>query len=381
MDNTSTAPAQAEAAPEQTIVTPSPDIASASEALTLAKVTGASDAEIASLQAEVNRHMSAGAAQTQETVETTQEPTEPEPAKADEESEQEGTETTQSPTAGETPQENEVRVSERPRISHLSDEDKLSANAINLLTRKGYSLAEATQRVLGDLTQRAEAPAEPPQKSPEAAAADAEIERLVARQAELKGVLKAAAADDVLFGAEIEAANSELVEVAVALVEKRIEARLAEREAKVVAQQELHKHAEAERSWTEVQGLYPGIADPESAIYLTTAQLAEVGRQNPSHPLHQHSGDPDYVKHCAALAARKLDMVQKTAAPQAVPPAKQQTATAQRPGPASGSRSTAPASPQPTAAQRIAESEAMLNAVLDGDAGAYQVARTGGFVR
>ncbi len=406
MDPSNTATPQAEAAATPTVVDPAPaavsqDPVAASQALTDAVISGASPAEIQTLRTALDQARQQPAAPAEPVVVAAPEPA-VDPAPVAEpaaeapaepvvalEAGDDLTEPAIPGLAGEEPQEEGApRVSDRQRIAHLSEEDKLASAAINLLTRKGLSLAEATQRVLGDINPPAAPAAQPAAPAP---APGEDLPALLARQTELETVLENAAKGENLFDADINAASNELRKITARIVKAEMAKEMAELRESVKAQKQTETDARQtvfeaarDKAWQETRNQYTELSDSESPLYLMTKAIADMARTDPEHPLHVHARTAGFVKHCAAKAAARLGV---TPASKAAPASNGKTAppaapaAAPRPGPASGSRASAPPAPAPSKEARVAESAVNLQAVLEGNIGAYKVQRPGGFVR
>lgn len=386
MPDTLEAPAQAIAAEtasnDQSNLSDGASFSATSEALILARMTHAPAAEITRLEAQMQRHaqasqkaaeLPAATDDTQATYWGADEPLAPvqELPKAGE--------TKPTDAAGDTPQtEDETKVSDRLRINHLNESDKVLQNAVTLMTRGGMSLQEAYGRVFGQPEVSQAAPAIPE-------AAPTEITTLEAQLAELDTKLDEAGATDGFFNPEVAKLTKEFARLSAKLEMAKL-AEIGNTEKRTSLDEAKHLvRSDVAKTW-------PDIGNPETPLYMLARGVSQGVWNNPAHPKHrlaqQAEGNAkmhgEFVTYCAEEAAKMLGM----AAPERTDPTARApiavqavvAAAVRQPGPASGSRATAPPSPQKSVQQAREESAARLNAMLTGQSALPRHTGSGGVV-
>ena len=338
MPETSTVELQVQTAAHETATTDQPDPNEALIALTEARISGAPASEIARLEAA-----------TKTAPEPIAEPeAEPEASVEDaavEEAPEEDEPETQ--PEGEKPPADDGKAA-RVRIHDPSDQAFIS------LRKGGMSAEEAHERVYGPIRPAAQAPAEAPEPEPPPPTGTAELE---AERESLEALIDDAASME-RFDADTANATKRLSRVnaeIVAAQQAEAQARLREASAMESRQSALNQAARD----------YPDLRDKTSIMFAVAAQVArEI--QDPTHPDHEQTFGVNAVGFCAGIAAERLGKaaVQPAAQPVAKPVAAIQP---KQPGPASGTRATAPAPPQPTAQSRAEEAEGRAMAAALGE--------------
>lgn len=362
------APEQAEAVVEQAAIeteAPSTPVnrEEASAELTMARMMHAPADEISRLEALV--HPPAAPAAEEKAAEAVE--TAPE-TKAEPETKEE--------PAGDTPQdEPEVKLSDRLRITHMSDKDRATANAINLLTRSGMDLAEATYRVMGDLSQAVPGTEDIAPVieavAPAVAAIQATIATAKARLGEIKAERSTLAENADLYGPDAVKLDNEQTDILSALAEATGK----------LTQAEIAQHQEQARNQQmddakqvllgQVAAKWPDAVKPGTLHYMVAAQVASQVRGDASHKDHALSRKAEFVQYCAKEADRLIEEAKRLGkTPESVAPAAKavQPPEIKAPRPASGSRASTPAPPEKSVADSRAESEAHTQAVLEGRA-------------
>lgn len=256
----------------------------------------------------------------------------------------------------ETPAEAEARISNRLRIEHLSDEDKVSQNRIQALTKTGMTLVEATRMILGSQL----APQPPAEVIPEQPTA---IQNLETRQVEIGARLLEIGGDE-LNREEISALTREEMINAARLESLKI---LDERD-QIQNRQTAAQFAEqrTNQSLSQAAKLYPAIADQNGALWQEANRIAT----DSTHPDY----DPGYATMqnaaliVAKLAASNLGIKPAGAVAAAPTPASPSLA---QPGstvtPAAPSKGTQPAPPKPSPSEIAKRSEDLARAAIEGD--------------
>lgn len=339
MSEPTTAPAQAQAAPEPVLETPGPTLQEVSADLSMARVTHAPAAEIARLESQL-------AALRQPAPETPA--PEPEPAEPVVEAVEptepiaEVIEPPAEPEAGVEPPEGE-----QSRFRFSDAEDRAVAA---IAKAKGITLVEAARLFAGE-------PAQPITVEPEplpASITDLQTQ-VAAMEAQLEAFPEGQWNSEI---AKLTAAHARAV--------GKLEAQTAAHE--IRAQAEADGATARQAILGEVCREYPDLQNADSALWIMANGLSKN---------LQAKGDPRGrdVRHCAAEAAKALKIAPVgKAAPVArattpAPPVKP------APGPASGSRASTPPPPDKSAADQRAESEAHLQAVQEGRAKARLLQR------
>ena len=280
-------------------------------------------------------------------------------------------------TDGDTPQtvEEEAKVHDRLRINHLSEEDKLTANAITLLTRKGLSLAEATQRVMGDInapaapvipgvTQEQEAPPDLKAIETEMTAAKTRLQEIATRRKEIKTEPAPEVYADELASLAIE--QGDLLDAVTEARGKLTETRLEHKEATATKQT-----VEAAKSIArdEIAKQWPDILDQNSTQAMLMRQLTQQICNDPKHEHYElawsaQDSPRDHAKFVTLMAeeaAKRIPgMTAKSPNAAAIAPKTQAKTAVPQPVPANGSRASAPAAPAKTGKDMIAALDAEI---------------------
>lgn len=355
----SQAQAASEVPTEQT-ASLTPEVQAAIDAKTDAVTSGATSEEIAALDQSIEDAKAKSVPAEQTTTETTATTTD------------EATATTTDEATGDlpsqTPEEiaaakaaedeakalDEAKISNRPRLTHLSEPDKAKANAIILLTRSGLSLAEATQRVLGTQTST--------ETATEVESAPSQTAQLEAEVAGLETKLDEAGAAEGLYNSDIANLTKQLSRANAKLEARRMV--LDQPSVKEVVD-DAQFVSERQKVIASTVNDYPAMKDRTSALWRLSSQIAREmqDKTSPEYKERQEVHDPRIaVERAAKLLAIKPVGALVTAVVQQ--PTTQTVAA--KPGPAPGSRQSAPPPPAKTAAEIAAISEARTLAITEG---------------
>jgi hypothetical protein len=278
--------------------------------------------------------------------------------------------------ADELPQddpEDEVKAANRPRLTHLSDKDKLTANAIIMLTRTGLSYEDASRRVLGEsITTAAEIPGvqQEPEIAPEIVALTTTVTEGEARLTEIEArfaEIESEAAPDVFIDeiAKLSAEQARLLNKVTMAGNKLAATELKAEQAALRQERDAEKsqavNAQANKQYAEVGKSWPDLLTPGTDQYDMVVLRAERAQKDATHPLHALALAAEYDmesygKFLSALAeetGKALHLTAKSpnAAPAAIAPKQQAKPAVAQPGLASGSLGSTPAAPQQSQAQ------------------------------
>ena len=338
MQDQSTTPEQVQTAPE-----PSAEREQLLDQIAEARVNGSDPEQLAKLEtALVNSR-----------TPTAQPEPETDPVAEFADPEEDTEETTPEETAGDKPQEQKGE-SERYRFK-----DPLDKAIANLAKARGISLAEASAIVSPPMIPDAETYTEAPLENipVNVKTIQVEIEAAKSRLAEIKEERKNLAGNADLYGMDIAQLDNEQSDILTQLSEARsnlVEAKSDARYAEID-----HQRSQNERQsvLAAVASEYPDAVKTGTTLFRMTAGIAAEIRSNPSHPDYQLVDTPAFVRHCTETAAKELKL---TPLAKAQSVSKSATPQAKSPGPVSGSRSSAPATPSPTGQSRLAELEAQI---------------------
>lgn len=267
------------------------------------------------------------------------------------------------PPAGEQPpedEEEEVKISNRPRLTHLSESDKIDQNAILMLTRKGMSLKEATERILGPIGS-----ASPPTPEPEVPAAPPEITALESEVADLEAKLDETGAAGGFFDENVAALTKQLSRANARLESAKLRAET--HTATTQALNDAQWQAQRQQVLNDTVKDYPSMADDHSPQWLLASALAAQAK-DPSHEHHAKLRELGAPRFFADEAAKMLKLTPARQTAPAAPVAKAAATPTPKPAvtPASGSRATSPAPPAKSVQQLLQESEARTLAATEG---------------
>jgi hypothetical protein len=260
-------------------------------------------------------------------------------------------------TPSETPTEEEARISSRLRLDHLSDDDKVSQNRIQALTKTGMTLVEATRMILGSqLAPQQQQQAEPVQPT--------EIQNLETRQVEIGAKLLELSGDE-LNRDEINALTREEMINAARLESLKIFAERDNSQQQQIAAQIAQQRTN--ESFAAAARMYPEIATESSAIWKEANAIAT----DPSHPDYDPDllGRPNAPVLVAKIAAANLGIKVASAAPvaAAVPASPSLAQPSSTVAPAAPSKGTAPAPLKPPPLEVAKRSEELARAAIEGE--------------
>lgn len=352
--STETAPVQT----EQPTETPTVIDPVKLEALTEATLRQAPAAEIARLKADL--HAKPAETKTEKTEESetvTETPTT--------EATEEPVQTEEEKAAAKAPEpteeeEQEPKDGKKRRFRFADPNDELIALTAK---RKGISLAEAARRLEGEPKETKETPKEIPNLEPTVAELQTELATV---REKLDKAIGTGEEDAVLITPAIRKLQSRESELLADIKAELKAAKVAEAQTKIVE----GKISEAEftRQRNDVLRatvkVYPEMANRDSAQFLLSEAIGQRWR-NPEHPDHDKLFSVEGPRLIAEESAKQLRIVP---ANQVKTEVKKETVEKPKPGPAPGSRQSAPPTPKQSLQERQAASEAKLNAALAGKA-------------
>ncbi len=265
-------------------------------------------------------------------------------------------ESTEEP-AGDEPPVEPGEEGEQNRFRFKDPKDR----AIAMVAKaEGISLAEAARRVSGEPTQSVPRTEQVQEITPDVSEIQAQVQADKARLGQIKAERLKFKEHPDLYGALAELDN-EQTDILTRLAESNgalARADAAERENRI-------NNGQLDRDkQTVLHSLvqqYPELGQKGTAHYKLARQEAMEIKSNPDDPDYDAINTPDFVTICAERAAKLLKITAKS--PNAAPAAKSPMtpkAEDKQPGPASGSRASAPTAPAKTAQDIIAELDAEI---------------------